>query len=228
MSKYEYEVLASTDLERRLNDQILLTTKTEVASNLKDQLIEAKQEIIQNLKSNQVLSNDDMGSATEENTPNGVAESCEFMRVHGTCGVIMNALLLWVDIHRKMAPENVWKIHALNKFLPDEITEVKVILWRIAGDGIIGSMTKRQGVNKSSSEIIDICLALKALSEEDSLPLFICTRGMVAQTPLYSISAPENDISEISMRLKTMEDSINCILLQRHTDVQSEIDSSEK
>ena len=67
MIKYEYEVLASTDLERRL------TTKTEVASNLKDQLIEAKQEIIQNLKSNQVLSNDDMGSATEENTPNGVA-----------------------------------------------------------------------------------------------------------------------------------------------------------
>ena len=66
MSKYEHEVLASTDLERRLNDQILLTTKTEVASNLKDQLIEAKQEIIQDLKSNQVLSNDDMGSATEE------------------------------------------------------------------------------------------------------------------------------------------------------------------
>ena len=80
-------------------------------------------------------------------------------------------------------------------------------------------------MNKSPSEIIDICLALKALSEKDSLPLFICS-GMVAQTPLYSISAPENEIPEISMRLKTMEDSINCILLQRHTDVQSEIDSS--
>ena len=66
-------MLASTDLERKLNDQLLLTTKTEVASNLKDQLIEAKHEIIQNLKSNQVLSNDDMGSATEENTPNGVS-----------------------------------------------------------------------------------------------------------------------------------------------------------
>ena len=150
----------------------------------------------------------------------------ELLNRVGTCGVIMNAWLLWVDIHRKMAPENVWKIHALNKFLPDEITVAKVILWRIAGDGIIGIMTKRQGVNKSSSEIIDICLALKALSEKDSLPLFICTSGMVAQTPLYSISAPKNEISEMSMRLKTMEDSINCILLQRHTDVQCEIDSS--
>ena len=49
---------------------------------------------------------------------------------------------------------------------------------------------------------------------------------MVAQTPMYSISAPENEISEMSMRLKTMEDSINCILPRRHTDVQSEIYSS--
>ena len=35
MSKYEYEVLASTDLERRLNDQILLTKKRRLHLTLK-------------------------------------------------------------------------------------------------------------------------------------------------------------------------------------------------
>ena len=54
-------------------------------------------------------------------------------------------------------------------------------------------MIKQQGSNKSISEINDICYALKQLSEKDSLPIFLCTSNMVAQTPVYALSSPEND-----------------------------------
>ena len=36
-------------------------------------------------------------------------------------GVIINGFLLWVDIQRKITPENIWKAHAIKRFMKDEI-----------------------------------------------------------------------------------------------------------
>ena len=94
-------------------------------------------------------------------------------------GVILNGLLLWADIQRKVTPENIWKAQAVKKFDSEEITESKELLWRIAGDSILGKMVKRKGANKTSSECNDICYALTSLSEKDSLPMFLGTSNMV-------------------------------------------------
>ena len=144
---------------------------------------------------------------------NGVEDCCNFLKTRATNGVSLNGLLLWADIQRKVTPENIWKAQAVTKFDSEEITEAKDLLWRTAGDSIIGRIVKRQGVNKSFSEINDICSALKLLSEKDSLPMFICTGNMISQTPIYTPSLTENGSSEvISTQLKTIQESIDYLL----------------
>ena len=78
-----------------------------------------------------------------------------------------------------METENIWKTQAITKFVSGEITEAKEILWRISGETILGKMVKSQGAAKSQSEINDICAALKILSEQDCMPMFLSTSNMV-------------------------------------------------
>ena len=116
----------------------------------------------------------------------------------------------------------------MKRFDNEEITEAKELLWRTAGDSILGKMVKRQGANKSLSECNDICYALTSLSEKDSLPMFLCTGNMVAQTPIYIAAQDENASSEvINTQLKTIQESINYILSWEKKDDRTQNEPSE-
>ena len=217
------------DLTRRLEEKNTLVGKMESLVESKQDVVDAKAEVIDNLKTiitimksekEVVINNEpsDMtsnvtsgGESVEVETPavkNGVTESCEFLQIHGANGVIMNPFLLWVDIQRKMNPENVWKESALEKFASTEITEAKEILWRVAGQDHIGKIVKRQGSSKSTSEISDICGGLNKLVEKDKLPLFVCTSGMVASTPIYTGGSPGINQTDVGDHLKKIDESI--------------------
>ena len=73
-------------------------------------------------------------------------------------------------------------------------------------------MVKRQGADKSQSEINDICAALKILSEKDCMPMFLSTSNMISQTPIYNLYPVEGDNSEVTARLKIVEESLNSIM----------------
>ena len=193
-----------------LNDDLKaraeINRKTDTVLQAKEDLLSAKDEIISNLKvtidnmrneksthvdgkGNETSNTDTQESvlaeaATTEVAKNGVKEACEFIEVHAINGAIINPFLLWADIQRKMHPENKWKEEAPQNFVKTEITEAKEMLWRIVGEEHLGKMIKRQGSGKCTSEVTDICSALRKLSEKDKLPLFLCTSGMVARTPI--------------------------------------------
>ena len=57
-------------------------------------------------------------------------------------------------------------------FDKDEISDAKEELWGICGESFLGRMVKRQGSGKSKSELDEKCIALKKLSEDNSVPLF--------------------------------------------------------
>ena len=138
----------------------------------------------------------------------GVQECCEFINIHATNGVITSGLLLWADIQRKQHPDNIWKAEAVKKFSKQEITEAKEVLWRTAGESILGKTVNRQGNSKSISEVNDISTAFKKLEENDVVPMFLCTSGMVAQTPVY-----DNDpVKKDTVKLDAIETSIKSII----------------
>ena len=172
------------DLSQRLDEKIKLVRKMESLVESKQDLVDAKNEIIDNLKvivntlkdENKDLKSKSLNltsntTSTGQNPnveapieKNGVTESCEFLQVHGNNGVIMNPFLLWVNIQRKMHPEDKWKADAVKKFADTEITEAKEILWRVAGDTHLGKIVKRKGAANSTSEMNDICAAFKTLA----------------------------------------------------------------
>ena len=139
---------------------------------MKDELLHAKDETIRSLKAtlsyhkncqpdfSKSVPNNEQTAGLLDNANIGVKESCEFIALHDTNGAILNGLLLWVDIHRKSTPENISKMHAVNKFVSEEITEAKELPWRTADESIVGKLVKRQGANKGVSEINDICSVL--------------------------------------------------------------------
>ena len=161
-------------------------------------------------------------NAANKNTPDrfqasGVQECCEYIEVHAKNGAITNGLLLWADIQRKRLPANTWKAEAEKRFLKDEITEAKESLWRTAGDQLLGKMVNRKGASKISSEINDICDALKTLSENDKIPMFICTSSMVARTPIYQ-SNP--DSTQETKRFDGIDQSLKKIIDMIHSNAK--------
>lgn len=152
---------------------------------------------------------DDSQESRSPELKNGVKECCEFIEVHAVNGAITNGFLLWADIQRKQHPEKIWKEEAAKKFVNREITEAKEALWRISGETLLGKMIKRQGNSKLASEVNDICIALKTLSEKDALPMFIGTSLMVSQTPIYQLDL--KDTTE-NKKLESIEKSLNSIL----------------
>ena len=210
----EQEETKNARLSVRLNDKELIAERTVLALNTQNSLIEAKDEIIKTLKDRVAVAetrlseqqqnetdtqhltslqvNDDQ-NGEEVAVSKGTKDACEFIRIHGTHGVVMNSFLLWANIQRMTRPENAWKDDALTKFVKEEITEAKECLWRISGDKIPGPMKKRQGGSKSNSEVSDISGALKALAEKESLPMFLATSDMVKETLVFATSYNEND-----------------------------------
>ncbi len=150
-------------------------------------------------------------AATPQELPspkNGVKESYEYIELHATNGVVMDPFLLWADIQRKMHPENTWKSEAEKRFVKKEITEAKETLWKVAGEEYIGKMIKRQGSGKSTAEVNDICVALKKLSEKQSIPLFLCTSSMVAKTPIYAADCTVCDASSLNKHLEKLDETV--------------------
>lgn len=232
ISRLQFAKQRNQGLTRKLEEQSYLMNKTEAAFLAKDELVKAKDEIIGNLKviigclqkelthagmtSN--TSNGEDAVVNEKNSDesslrpiapkNGVKECCEFIEVHATNGAITNGLLLWADIQRKQHPDNNWKTEGVKKFAKQEIEGAKEGLWRVAGESILGKLVKRQGNSKSTSEMNDICMALRTLAEKDAMPMFLCTSGMVAQTPIFG-SDYESDFNG---KLNNIDKSLNKIV----------------
>ena len=150
-------------------------------------------------------------SISEKTSKNGVEECCEFIKAHVVNGVILNGFLLWANIQRKPNAENIWKAQAISSFDKEEITTAKTDLWCLRNESTIGKLTKRQGSGKIKFEIDDICTALKKLSDNDELPIFLGTSAMVARTPLFNTSR-NNDNKVLTNRLKILEDAINSFM----------------
>ena len=223
----------------KCEEQALLLRKSEQAFEAKSELVEAKNEIIGNLKSlinqsgEEIEKLDFVESGMSVESENGkvkgkgIEECCEYLKVHGTKGVILNAVLLWMNIERQMSPENVWKSTAVAKFLKDEIADAKETLWRICGDSIPLKLTKRQGQTKSVSEVNDICKALNALSEKECLPMFISTSDMVKTTPICEPVEIHSDNQDVTKILKGIEKSITSLADQeneRHIELKLAIE----
>ena len=60
------------------------------------------------------------------------------------------------------------------------------------------------------SEINDICNAMNALAEKDSLSLFLATGDMVMRTPLCEQNVEQGDL-EIATRLSNIEKSLAAV-----------------
>ena len=125
---------------------------------------------------------------------------------------MLNGFILRADIVRKSTAENIWKAQAISKFDKDENSDAKEELWRICGESFLGRMVKRQGSGKSKSELDDICIALKKLSEDNSVPLFLGTSNMVSKTSIFYTDSNNIDNVTLTNRLKTLEESINSFM----------------
>ena len=68
---------------------------------------------------------------------------------------------------------------------------------------------KRQGSGKSKSELDGTCIALKKLSENDSMPMSLGTSFMVSKTPIFNTDANNSENVALTNRLQTLEESIN-------------------
>ena len=143
---------------------------------------------------------------------NGVQDCFDFIKIHATNGVVLNGLLQWADIERKTTAENIWKTQAISKFDKDEISEAKIELWRICGESTLGKLVKRQGSGKSKSELDDICIALKKLSENDSLPMFLGRNFLVSKTAIFNTDANNSENVALTNRLYTLEESMNSFM----------------
>ena len=246
LRKIKEEKTKNAELTTKLDLQTKLIEKTEIALQSKNELVSAKNEIIANLKNinalrqnledniknnlaSKDLINPDKENQDEDVEPkiqkNGVKECCEYIEVHATNGAITNALLLWADIQRKQHPEDIWKSEIAKKFTSLEITDAKDTLWRVSGEELLGKLVKRQGNSKVNSEVNDICAALKTLSERDAMPMFLCTSGMVAQTPIYETSQENN----VEVKLNNINSSIKSVIeMIKPNDESSKLRAKDK
>ena len=109
-------------LESKLEEKDTRLKRTEMAVTAKDELLEAKREIIDIVKtklkifeqdgniqdSDNVTSNSKSSATDNNNNDNGdrakkalhkgIEECCEFIEIHGTNGAILNGTLQWMSI----------------------------------------------------------------------------------------------------------------------------------
>ena len=246
----ENEKHVNWNLERKLDDQVLITKKTELAFSTQEKLVNAKNEIIENLRliSQQQKESyrreiidltSDSGAAIVEvnndgqNSVPGFKETIFTLNSIALHGIILNGFLVWADMQRRTNAENVWKAEALKCFTKNEITDAKDMLWEAADNNVLGKLVKRQGISKSKSEIDDISIALANLAEAESLPIFIGTSNMIMQTP--SCNSEWENSRLLSDRMKNLEDSLETLvakqielLTKNHDKVLSKTDAGNK
>ena len=158
---------------------------------------------------------------SSESTIPGLCETTLKLKGIGLHGVAFDGLLLWIDTKRRTIPEDSWKEQVLNNFTAEEITDAKNVLWDVANaENLLGRNIVRKGDSKSTSEITDICTALKLLSEKQKMPVFIATSTMVMQSP--------EDCGDLNQQLQCLLDTKIANLqqhlgniLQKHNDQSS-------
>lgn len=211
-----------------LENQSIILKRTELALDSKTELINAKNEIIENLKivveqfkkdaprSNQQTLTSEVDTQTDEDDLTspipGLQESVLCLRNMALHGVILNGLLVWVNMQRQTTAENIWKALAIRHFTKEEITDAKEALWDVGDTNVLGKLIKRQGTSKSSSELDDISTALTKLVEKKVLLLFIATSNMVMKTPSHNVNTHDANNDAIINRLKLLEDSVNAFI----------------
>ena len=178
---------ANETLNKRLEDQITIRQKTELAFETQGKLIESKTEIINNLKT--IAAQNTGGVPQIKNIP-GLQETVTCLSNVALHGVILNGLLQWVDTQRRTTASDIWKAVIIKHFTQEEITMAKNLLWDTCDENIIGKLINRQGSNKSQTEIEDIEAALSKLAEKQVMPLYVATSTMVMQNP----KSPDNQI----------------------------------
>ena len=92
----------------------MMISKADLAFHAKYELANAKDEVINNLKTILDLRKTDpprenvIGvTVTPKVLKHGINECCEFMEVHATNGKVLNGFLLWANIQRQITPENL-------------------------------------------------------------------------------------------------------------------------
>ena len=202
-------------LIKDLRSQAELAKNSHLAFTVQSELVNTKEELIKNQKmlidTMKVITPESNFHEDGELKP-GVVNCIEFLKCQAVNGVLLNGLLIWIWIQRRTTAENIWMSEAISKFTKEEITVAKEELWKIAGESVIGRMVKRQGSSKSTTEIDDICSAMKILSENGSLPMFIGTSEMIIQTPIYNIDSEKSDNRIIANRLKVIQETVSSLV----------------
>ena len=257
MRQLKNEKEVKKNLIKQLDDQLLITQKTELAFKTQEQLIRAKSEIIDNLKtiisqhknnsspcgfcgnednlmSKTSVSDNGVQDFTNEHKEDdilpvpGLHESLERLSSNALHGLIVNGFLLWADIKRRTTADKIWKAEALKHFSKEEITNAKSMLWDACDENVIGRMIRRQGPSKNNSEVDDISAALTLLAEGEVLPLFVGTSSMVMQTPSISPCSNAADIQSIEEVVERVTMKQTDLLSKNHDRAISKADHGNK
>ena len=124
----ELERQINREMDKKLEDQTVIVNKTELAFDAKTELVNSKNDIIENFKtiveqykkepcrckkvpeigmtSDTICGNTERSDEQEMKTKKGVKECNEFLEVYTTNDAILNGLLLWINIQRHVTPEN--------------------------------------------------------------------------------------------------------------------------
>ena len=215
-------------VQRRLDDQITITNKTEMALKTQEKLTAAKVDLIENLKAK--ISQGETPSCSERTdegqnltsninrtsvnqiqdgdgeTIPGIEECLVCIKSISLHGVILDGFLQWADTQRRTIASNLWKKEATKHFTDEEIKNAKNRLWEVCGETDIGRLIRRQGQSRKQSEIDDIESALSTLAARKKMPVFLATSSMVMQAP-----KPNSNISDI----QNMEEVIDSVVRRR-------------
>lgn len=231
----EVERKKNENLDRKLQDQILITQKYELAFNTQEKLVISKNELIENLKeiiaqknnmsrcrnnednlTSRAINEDSENNGklvelenTESESIPGFQECIVSLKSISLHGVALNGFLVWADIQRRTKPENLWREEALKHFTDEEISDAKILLWEICDEAHIGRKINRQGSSKTTSELNDISNALNNLAEKKISPLFIGSSSMIMQNPPSFVTGEKVITEVIKNSVHRLEESLD-------------------
>ena len=161
------------------------------------------------------------GVVAEPSAPSWIKEIETFLKNSAPNGAVINGALLWMDIQRKSATDQLWRQQALSKFVDGEIVEAKNALWSIIDEEIVGRNIPRKGDSKIITEINDIAQAMKKLDEAGKTPLFMATSTMVKNAPIMKATKEVPDIGDVVNNVKVLEDSMNSFMVNQSAKMDS-------
>ena len=124
-------------------------------------------------------------------------------------------------------------VEALMRFTERQITEARTLLWNIArvnsdkvGEvkGYVdarGNIHARRGEKKASESLSDIHKLVIKLQELNLMPLLLGTSESVSRLPPFNTNPEEIKISDVLIRMTTIENSLNSFIKQQNENMQS-------